>query len=220
MKERPILFSTPMILALLDGRKSMTRRIVSKSGWLEQFSKVDLERDVEVAMEPDDKIKLLKGLCASFDGGEWVVKSKWEVGDILWVRETFSDPQLYDGHEPDFVYRADGEIQQHGHGKWKPSIFMPKEACRIRLEIIGIKVERVQDISEVDARREGIYKEHEGFNNWYKNYLFDIKKQNTPAMFKSDPIASFKSLWQSINGVESWESNPFVWCISFKIIKK
>jgi hypothetical protein len=93
---------------------------------------------------------------------------------------------------------------------WKPSIFMPKAACRIFLEITDVKVERLQDISEEDAINEGVELLP---NNRYKYYLseyFDC----------INAVHSFQTLWKSINGAESWEANPFVWAIEFKQITK
>jgi hypothetical protein len=171
MKETPILFSTPMVQAILEGRKTMTRRIVSKNNSL---------RVGEIDLQP-----------------------KWQTEDILWVRETHA--QEYGGG---ILYKA-----SHSHitpdGKWKPSLFMPKEAARIWLEITCVKVERVQDISEEDAISEGITinnKPHPGWC-WMEN------------VYSTDsPTYAFKCLWQKINGIESWNKNPFVWCISFKVL--
>ena len=229
MTQRPILFSTPMVQAILEGRKTMTRRIISKTGFLEQYSKAELDHDVEVCQEDDwDKTKVLKGPCAVFDHGEWSIKYKYNVGDILWVRETWKQKrfaaQILEGYD----YKANHVTWLESRGQlftknsgcetdehWKPSIFMPRAACRIFLEITDITVERLNDISTADCVDEGIEKEWVVDAYWYKNYsCIGI------ANYKHDPYPSFKSLWESINGDDSWESNPWVWVIKFKQVSK
>ena len=147
MKSRPILFSAPMVRAILDGKKTMTRR----------------------AYKP------------RFDS--------WQVGDRLWVRETYSIVQRDNGYN--IAYRADGE--EYGE-QWKPSIFMPRKYSRILLEITDLKRERLQDISEADAKREGVEPE--------------ISYQN-----------GFRSIWEQINGRASWKQNPEVVAIGFKVLE-
>ena len=93
--------------------------------------------------------------------------------------------------------------------KWKPSIFMPKEACRLFLEVTDIRVERLQDISEEDAISEGIERLKPDGDLSYKSYAVDYDA----CVF---PIVSYQTLWQKINGKESWDENPFVWVIEFK----
>jgi hypothetical protein len=206
IKEHPILFSTPMVQAILEGRKTMTRRIVSKSGLLEEYNKVTLDRDVEVC-DPDEygdysDTKILKGLCAVFDEGEWNVKCKYDIGDILWVRET-SASTISSGPSNKITrwYKADNPvIPERVKFKWKPSIFMPKGFCRIFLEITGIMVERLQDITEGDALKEG------------------IDQSKCSGDWENPPSCVFTELWESINGKESWEENPWVWVIEFKRI--
>jgi hypothetical protein len=182
-KERPILFSTPMVQAILEGRKTMTRRVMK--------------------LQPGDGEHY-----ECLGGNEWAYMSVGgmsgpytcpygNVGDILWVRETFFNDADF-GEPPAYVYKADNEDYPRGSSVWKPSIFMPKEAARIWLEIVDVKVERLQDISRGDAMSEGC-----PFPNMAK---------------ETSPCAWFSKLWQKINGEESWNENPFVWCISFKVI--
>lgn len=195
--ERPILFSTPMVLAILNGNKTQTRRIV-KPQPLQHFRK-------------DDSV-----LIYERTPGNWEVKDKnsndgfsrldsfkcpyGSIGDVLWVRETWQQ----DG--ADFFFKADCDINVVG---WKPSIHMPKDASRIWLQVVNVRVERLEDIGSADCINEGISKTHLG----WKNY------DGSPDWF-SQPRDSFKSLWQSINGEQSWESNPWVWVIEFKRINK
>lgn len=187
MKEHGILFSGPMVCAILDGRKMQTRRVVNPQpeyegkecygdSWKwtkgeDNFSGVTTEQLVGPA-----------GLCHH-------TRAVYGVpGDRLWVRETWCQSQ----HLGDIFYRA-----THGFKvmiPWRPSIFMPKKFSRITLEIVNVRVERVQDISEKDARAEGC----------------DMRPGLTA-------IGSFSQLWDSINAKRgfSWDKNPWVWVIAF-----
>lgn len=216
VKERPILFSTPMVRAILEGRKTVTRRIVD-------MPKENIQEAQwgYTCFTPDNHISFR----AKHDNGNYVesfVKLKYgKRGEVLWVRETWALMDLYDKdsvvYKADFIERYGGWERDTNEGierieTWKPSIHMLKSACRLKLEILSITVERLHDITEEDAIREGIEK-FDGFvpEHWvaqYKNYL-------RPGTC-SAPIQSFESLWQSINGEESWQSNPWVWVINFK----
>ena len=200
MKERPILMSTPMVQAILDGRKTMTRRIIKlpkKYNWYVFDGEVHLDSD----SNEDYTFDCPYG----------------KIGDVLWVRETWQNEceeiqiaggdwsNAYLNATGKFVYKADGEVlpkDSVAFGKWKPSIHMPREACRLRLEITDIKVGRVQDISEEDAMKEG------------------VKGTGLSSAISADEIETardrFLSLWESINGPDSWHSNPWVWVVSFK----
>lgn len=198
IKQRPILFSTPMVRAILEERKKMTRRIVK------------------------DNVPL----------GNWEETMKkcpyGNVGDILWVRETYIKCITWDGEgecpPAKYIYRADdkGPVDWHnektgepGNIPWKPSIFMPKEACRIFLRITDIQVERLQNISEEDAVAEGIRQYPSGE---YQFYMKDKLQSVRPGCDLAR--ISFCSLWESINGAESWNTNPFVWVVNFERIDK
>jgi hypothetical protein len=185
-KEIPILFSTPMVQAILAGRKTMTRRLAGD--YVDEYAIAEMITDAVVA-DPDavDIVeKQLKGVCVNFDDGEWIIKSRWQPGDLLWVREA-----------------------------WKPSIHMPKNAARIWLEVTDVKVERLHDISEEDAKAEGV---GAGFqmNAGWPDYLHI---QNGVCSVTQDTASvSFGTLWEFINGKESWEANPWVWVVSFKVL--
>lgn len=131
------------------------------------------------------------------------------IGDRLWVKETFR-PQdgmtTYCQHQDEIEYRADGDRPKEPTDcHWKPSIFMPRWASRITLEITGVRVERLNEISEEDAIAEGV----EPLSHGFKNYLgADLQC--------GDARMSYMSLWESINGAGSWAKNPWVWCISFQ----
>lgn len=182
-KYHPILFSTPMVQAILEGRKTQTRRVVKD----EMLQKATPEDDIEFLL--------------------LTIIYKYKVGDVLWLRETFyanTSEQL----QGTFYYKASTDIGWKF--KWKPSIFMPKEACRAYLKIKAIRVERLQDISEEDSIAEGVIKEK---NGQWKNYL-------VPQTFWTYAKYSFETLWISINGKESMNKNPFVWVYEFETIDK
>lgn len=212
MNFKPILFSTPMILAILEGRKTQTRRMV-------KLKMLDPSR--VGAIYPDGTGKGWvawspgKGVSAELtrqeypDGG--FPCPYGSVGDVLWVRESWNE--YYAGPDYRYAYRADdAEFPFKG---WKPSIHMAKAACRIFLEITDIRVERLKDISEEDARAEGVKPNGEQEGGEWFHYMrgFD----DFPAYSASE---SFFSLWEKINGKESLDANPWTWAITFKRIDK
>ena len=218
MKFIPILFSTPMVQAIIEGRKTMTRRVL-KSQQTEDYQLLGYDEDGSMG-------KGKVGYC-SFESDADILNIKCpygKVGDVLLVRETFTMVSWAEGTTARKVhthYKADNDLI--GEHKWKPSLFMPKAACRIFLKITDIRVERLQDINRADAINEGII-------SWvdermkskpirYASYC-DFDNPTDPATYTSCPINSFETLWQSINGKESWEANPWVWVISFKRIEK
>lgn len=199
---KPILFSTPMVQAILDGRKTMTRRVLKTPHDFDVFWK--MEHNIAIFNEEDSPLNV-------------IVRPKYKVGDVLYVRETFGVLH-YEGVDttPTYFYKADGGEIAQIKGIWKPSLFMPKEAARIFLKVTAVKAERLQDISEEDAIAEGIqpvqdFDSGNGLSGrqMYENYL---PKGYTEVL----PIDSFQSLWQSINGPESWDENPWVWAYTFE----
>jgi hypothetical protein len=186
MKERPILMTATNVIGLLEDRKSQTRRTNS----LEEMS--EKPHWHYAGMSRNDEI-----LHAQFDNGKTIHNVKCPFGfegHRLWVRETFAAPWGFDykfpSGESGIFYRADNPAKFPDDGSWKPSIFMPRKASRITLEITSVRVERLNDISDEDAKAEGC-----------------------------PDRTGFMELWESINGFESWEKNPFVWAITFKRIK-
>lgn len=193
MKLKPILFSTPMVRAILEGRKTQTRRILK--------------------IQPDDRgVRMTSVLFEDYHGNE--LKPKYQKGDILWVKETwrYTDASLND--HPGYVYRASDPDWETLEGwKWKPSIHMPKEAARIFLKVTNVRAERLQDISEEDAIAEGVERISVApFVHRFKNYVDDEELEFAES--------SFRTLWESINGKESWNENPFVWVYEFERIEK
>lgn len=145
---------------------------------------------------------------------------KWRVGDRLWVRETFA--WVDQGDDSGWVYRATDPDWETTEGwRWKPSLFMPRAASRILLEITSIRAEKLNDISEEDAMAEGveswIEERQKSRPTHYKVYYQDTP--NDPAFYSSTAKCSFETLWQSINGPDSCNENPHVWAIGFKRIK-
>ncbi len=213
MKHIPILFSTDMVQAIIDGRKTQTRRTKG----LEKINeRPDKWHYVHMVIEDKDY------LSARFHDTSDLISIPCpygKIGDVLWVRESFqkrTDRALELGFDR-YYYKAGWEGCTDGG--WKPSIHMPKTACRIWLQITDIRVERVQDISKEDAQAEGV---EMGFcydtvlNKdlvTYKNYL-------TGKHIWMGAQLSFRTLWESINGEQSWKANPWVWVISFKQINK
>lgn len=192
MKERPILFSAPMVRAILAGTKTQTRRIVKK-----QFAGT----------------ARIVGDCVAFiDNGRRAGPDQrcpyGQPGDRLWVRETWASNSRGDI----LYYRADcqqrgadwvmslGEGSELCIGRWQPSIHMPRWASRITLEITGVRVERLQDISEQDAMAEGA-----------EPYRLPCRPQREALRH----VDGFHTLWESINGPGSWERNPLVRVVEF-----
>jgi hypothetical protein len=209
MKERPILFKGEMVRAILSGQKTQTRRVIKE--------------------QPEVTEKRLR------ETGGWVegmtlsqlVNESWQSGFInvpcphgkaggrLWVRECW----VPSGCEGEAYYHAtavdDGLFADEvAEIRWKPSIHMPRWACRLVLEIVSVRVERLNEISKEDAIAEGIKPHYSGWWPYSTDYFH--ADGVTPANFHKDPRESFRSLWVSINGLDSWAANPWVWVIEFK----
>lgn len=224
MKERPILFSGPMVRALLAGTKTQTRRIC-KPAMAHNLSHV-----VEVP-DPQERGQIYNGTTfGDEEGGIQFASPYGGMRDRLWVREShwwFKDECDHEtGYYPpaltadDVEYRADGENKRHG---WRPSIHMPRWASRITLEITGVRVERLHEISESDAIAEGIPEESEscercGDCGWL---CIGGEPQQCDAQGCGDgAIDAYRALWEEINGPGSWAQNPWVWVVEFKRVQQ
>ena len=193
--ERPILFNGHMVRALLAGTKTQTRRALAPDLFISSGGAV-----VRMASAGPATTGIREAHCPYWR----------EPGDRLWVRETWSTHACLDhlppGGCPKSVhYWADGEIQT---GKRRPSIHMPRRLSRITLEVTGVCVERLQDISEADALAEGIVPTCGGYG--------------LPAgehYHAADPRQSYFSLWESTNGPGSVEANPWLWCVEFRRVE-
>jgi len=214
--ERPILFSTPMVQAILQGRKTQTRRVIKEAkGWDYNWHVAKIKE------EHKDGINRYEMRCGSQYSTKIFKCPYGKVGDILWVKET----SIVNKNACRRFFVADGykkSISEEtgrpfDYEKVVPSIFMPKLAARIWLEITNIRVERLQDISEEDARAEGAYKVYEDENgNFYHPEAETARLVGDHGDYKT----GFKAIWQSINGKERWISNPWVWVVEFKKVNK
>lgn len=232
MKERPILFSAPMVRALLAGTKTQTRRVVEPqppighawSGWCVSSTHRADEGKATWAAGTGPFLRDVHRVACPYG----------QPGDRLWVRETF---YAYGSWETRFDKRkgrdawhfvdltlesgksyryaanmGDNGTRQRGKGgevRWwkRPAIFMPRSASRLTLEVVSVRVERLQEISEADAIAEGISysPDFEGFHT-----------EDCRHFHCADPRKSYEKLWEHINGAGSWDGNPWVWVVEFK----
>lgn len=239
IKERPILFSSPMIRAILDGKKTQTRRVVKPqpdilNGTFEFSGEAKdawPEPDVMIAYTPSGKF----GVC----NPPYFKMPYGKPGDRLWVRETWGilnsqwSPVNENPHADvigkmtcgqfasyavkgfgcHIVYRADHATGNDGPGviKWNPSIFLPRWASRITLEIADVRVERLRDITEDDAAVEGVGKQF--------RMSVKVGKVGLDERIPSSFRGGFANTWDEINGSKyHWSTNPFVWAITFRRI--
>lgn len=233
MKDRPILFSAPMVRALLDGRKTQTRRVLKPQPERVGNSTILQYRG---GLYQPERLPLNSNLFDLCPYGK--------PGDRLWVRETFRLTDAFDPDSPAQVaescidagyktpwapiqYEVDGAKRDWHHvgtpphdgtspkaGKTRVSIHMPRWASRILLEIVSVRMEQLHDLSETDAIAEGIEQmpcEVPNTRLW-RNY----RPENGWTPRVCIPQNSFRSLWESINGVESWADNLWVWVVEFK----
>ena len=194
---KPIIFSGPMVRAILEGRKTQTRRVIKPQ-----------PTGTEPIYNPSH---FLPDKGWYFKGGG-VSKPRYQPGDILWVRETWCttmemEPERGKVH---YHYRATPdttvECCPEGLLKWKPSIFMPKVAARLFLKVTGVRVERLQEISVDDIEAEGAYR------------VMDIQSDTDDTRLNK---GNFADLWDSINGKKyPWASNPWVWVYEFERTEK
>ena len=197
MKERPILFSTDMVRAIIDGRKTQTRRVVKRVGNDEGF----VLQDYGSGWWPYRSIDGESGLYQGKDGYdlESPINCPYGLpGDRLWVRETWAPHPDYSNHA---VYRADYGVEFDCE-RWRPSIHMPRWASRILLEIVRVRVERLQDISEADAIAEGC--------------PIESPDPFVPGHGSASASGWYSDLWEKINGAGSWAANPWVWVVEFR----
>ena len=220
-----MIFNGEMVRAILDGRKTQTRRPV-------KFPHID--RDAMCELSGNE-------LAGELSAGNYRNSPHGKPGDHIWVRETWGvvsheldeDGRIqpwspdrpataihempfgngyYSGHA---IYAADGEFTwgdddgyEDGRSCWKPSIHMPRAACRILLEVTGVRVERLNSISHEDAQAEGME-----LTGWRLTYSVPDSGGEVWT-----PYDNFAQLWESIYGEESWKANPWVWVIEFKVV--
>jgi len=210
MKDKPILFNTAMVRALLDGSKTQTRRVVKPQS--DKIYEGTSFADSRVILFPTERTNEFGTMI----GGS-IECPYGNPGDLLWVREAFQEVIISqigaEEKETDIAYMA---TPANFPGPWKPSIHMPRWASRLTLRITDVRVERVQDISETDATAEGINILHDGeFGEVYQGIL-----NHSPI----SPTAkkAFEDLWDSINDKTGfgWDQNPWVWVVEFEVINQ
>ncbi|WJN61309.1 hypothetical protein [Pseudomonas sp. SO81] len=224
MKERPILFSGAMVRAILEGRKTVTRRAV-KGHQIPKENPTETDptlRWTAVGQKHHRWGFVVPGAteeaCASALGTMGVCPYG-KPGDRLWVRETWArvgnvDPgyltyrSTYPKCLPPGLENVPADIHDIGE-RWRPSIHMPRAACRIVLEITAVRVERLRDISGDQALAEGIYS-NPAMNGMY------TADGDLHTSKHDGPVEAFAKLWESINGAGSWAANPWVWVVEFK----
>lgn len=225
MKQTGLMFKGELVRAILDGRKTQTRRVMKP-----QPATVERWKHGEPTLETSVNWTVMRDAS----GKGWSNCGPFRCpfgkpGDLIYVRETWMDLQgtgveyISDGKLQRYAYAADTPPGSYGdecrkeYGlKWRPSIHMPKSAARIWLEITGVRVERLQDISETDAIAEGIERVDDFFGcACWKAYG---EPDGADEVCPDDPIGSFRSLWDSTGG--DWQANPWVWVIDFKRTNK
>ena len=200
MTDRPIIFSAPMVRAMLDGRKSQTRRVlkVPSGSYVEQG-----------------------GVWAMTDGCAYGDAAlPYTTGDRLWVRETFIGPYAYEVNEypprdwgnKAIWFPADGPVpEKHAGQFWhraRPSIHMPRWASRLTLTVTDVRVQRLQDISEADAVAEGCD----------AVLALTIKRPN--GAHPGNPRECYCDLWNSLHGPGAWDANPWVVALTFDVVRQ
>lgn len=223
MRERPILFNADMVRAVLDGRKTQTRRIIQSPAKNIQAS----GHQVIEYREPGDKwygehvfsMRNQSGTWCDYTKEQFLAKCPFgAVGDRLWVRETFRVHSRATDVAT-LVYKASEQQSwtQQTHrvpiekcnkpavvDTWTPSIHMPRWASRITLEITCVRVERLNSMTEKDALAEGCLGGHDSIPGY---------------QYSATPHEHFHHVWQSIYGADSWQANPWVWVIEFKRVE-
>lgn len=252
MKERPTLFSAPMVRAILEGRKTVTRRVVKPYRKHPIVNLADAEPTLGYSGRHNDPASWGYEFL---DDGAPAPLSAWpelcpygQPGDQMGVKETFFawgrwetrfstkkgrdewhfiDMTLECGK--DYLYAADGVSDTQAFVKrrssvtpiyWKrPAIFMPRAVSRITPEVTGVRVDRLQDITPDQAISEGIEgtRPSDLCTTTWRDYSMS---ERDPFEWFGNPVDSFRSLWESINGAGSWDANPWVWVVEFKRIQK
>jgi hypothetical protein len=241
MSEKGILFSQTMIEAIRDGRKSMTRRPVKRIVSDNEIFGIGIGNPTKT--DKDGEEYPGRPVYAVWGDG-WHIPCRYQVGDLLYVKETYAIYQtvnymhLHDGRsfsevsDGQIAYRADGFTDIKGLkdlirlisdsnesvevSGWKSPMYMPKKYARIWLEVTDVKAERVQDITEEDAKAEGVTYELAYECNDWKPTFYDPDSGGGP-----DYIAGFKNIWDGLYGsdpVKGWEANPMVFAISFRVL--
>jgi len=212
-KERPILFSAPMVRALLKGSKTQTRRVVKPQS----------------AILTDEMARSLRVQPPATENPAVIPCPYGSPGDRLWVRETWAVQHEYDAAAPSEIgasarwhYAATYDL---GGLRKRPSIFLPRRGSRILLEITDVRVQRLQEISEDNARSEGLSTVTKDGSLWKwgipdADGLPGTDDSGWPWRdWERRPVDAFRRLWESINGAGTWDLNPWVWAVSFRSLQ-
>ena len=186
-----MIFNGEMVRALLDGRKTQTRRPVKVP---------HIDRDAMCELSGNE-------LAGELSAGNYRNSPHGKPGDRIWVRETWARYNI-DQDSHDMAYRATPPADWPEEGRWRPSIHMPRWASRLTLEITGVRVERLKSISQEDAQDEGME-----LTGWRPTYSDPDSGGEVWT-----PYDNFAQLWESIYGEGSWQANPWVWVIEFKVV--
>lgn len=212
--ERPLPLKAPMVLATMSGAKTQVRSVIKKQPVANNRGRFDFSTFT------DDE-----GIESFWQNGPiwWARCPYGKPGDRLWLRETWQHSNFPSGPydvECEIFYRADylddphgpdGERSPEGRYRfWRPSIHMPRAACRILLEVVSVRVERLNDCSEVDALAEGVALDMAG------SHFIDAGNARHATKVGAPAVDAFKSLWESTSGAGSWAVNPWVWAIEFR----
>lgn len=206
---KPILFNTEMVQAILEGRKTTTRRIIKG---------VDRNYYFLGSNKQNTKVSFARTTTSL----PLRVKIPYQVGDILYVRETWFEGDILDSNEDiverDIVLYATDDLSEYGieEIKWRPSIFMPKEAARIFLKVTGVRVEKLQDITEEGAKAEGAYKLAQ--SNPTK--CVENKDVDNGSYLNGFKRVWFKTLPKYYKDYATFEGNPYVWVIEFQRVER
>lgn len=205
MKERGMIFNGEMVRAILDGRKTQTRRPVKLP---------HIDRDAMCELSGCE-------LAGELSAGNYRNSPHGKPGDRIWVRETWAEAgagapelKLYRANYPAHVPSHYENVPSAEDIRWTPSIHMPRRASRILLEITDVRVERLNGISEAEAQAEGIDMEALADSQDCYDCIADHNMTGRPTA-----KGAFKYLWESIYGEENWQANPWVWVIEFKRIE-
>ena len=220
MKFIPILFSTPMVQAINEDRKTMTRRVIKPQP---DENGVSYMRNPPLPWIETNKNPWKPWLYDTEEGERIATNCPYgEIGDVLWVRETFLENTGTLPTDLGYVYKAELGYEELIYSKelkvkWEPSLFMPKAACRTFLEITNIRVERLENISYKDAIAEGIDHVIDKVTGFCGRDYFSGSYN-----LMTTPVISFLSLWKKVNGLGRYDKtgNPWVWVIEFKKIEK
>lgn len=252
MRERGILFSAPMVRAILDGTKTQTRRVVNVPR-MEKIGPASSDTPEDFGFYAEGKrfsgwmvlARGIKSRGATNNDDASIPCPFGEPGDRLWVRETYlvddfqhdepgarkranTDRELREAFLREIYYRADGECCDQiaecgceGRPGWTPSILMPRWASRITLEVTDVRVERVQSISDDDILAEGVtveaVRELLG-SDFVSEPLTSVFDTVTPVEDLA-PRDLWRVGWSAINGAESWDANPWLWCLTFRRVE-